>query len=59
MTGSTTTQGQLMSRDGDMNCIAFCWTESIGAPKLSFAAQWLAYAIPCQRFATSFTGRHA
>jgi hypothetical protein len=48
-----------MSRDGDMNCIAFCWTESIGAPKLSFAAQWLAYAIPCQRFATSFTGRHA
>ena len=35
-----------MSRDHDMGRIAFCRTESIGAPKLVFAAQWLAYAIP-------------
>src|ERR1700748_2977461 len=41
-----------MSRDRDMGRIAFCRTESIGAPKLVFAAQWLAYAIPCQRFAS-------
>ena len=35
-----------MSRDHDIGRIAFCRTESIGAPKLVFAAQWLAYAIP-------------
>ena len=48
-----------MSRDRDMGRIAFCRTESIGAPKLVFAAQWLAYAIPCQRFAAPLTGRRA
>ena len=45
MPGSTTTRGRPMSRDRDMGRIAFCRTESIGAPKLVFAAQWLAYAI--------------
>jgi hypothetical protein len=49
---STTTRGRPMSRDRDIGRIAFCRTESIGAPKLVFAAQWLAYAIPCQRFAS-------
>ena len=31
----------------------------LGAPKLVFANQWLAYAIPCQRFASTLAGRHA
>lgn len=26
--------------------VAFYWTESIGIPKLFYAAQWLAYTIP-------------
>jgi hypothetical protein len=34
------------------NDVAFCRLESIGAPIVkSYAAQWLAYARPCQRFA--------
>jgi hypothetical protein len=48
-----------MARDIVMCRIAFYWTESIGIPKLFYAAQWLAYAIPCQRFATFLTERHA
>ena len=35
-----------MSRDRDMGRIAFCRTESIGTPKLVFAAQWLAALSP-------------
>jgi len=32
--------------------VAFCRLESIGARvEMSFAAPWLAYARPCQRFA--------
>ena len=31
--------------------IAFCRLEGIGTPiRKSYAAQWLAYAYPCQRF---------
>ncbi len=56
---SPTTQGRPTSRDRDIGRIAFCRTESIGAPKLVFAARWLAYAIPCQRFASPLTGRRA
>ena len=59
MPGSTTTRGRPMSRYCDMGRIAFCRTESIGAQKLFFAAQWLAYAIPCQRFASPLAGRRA
>ena len=28
----------------------------MGTPDLVYAAQWLAYAIPCQRFAAALTG---
>ena len=59
MPGSTTTRDRRMTRDIVMCHIAFYWTESIGIPKLFYAAQWLAYAIPCQRFATFLTERHA
>jgi hypothetical protein len=34
-------------------------TEDIGTPKLVFAAQWLAYALPCQRFASILADRYA
>jgi hypothetical protein len=40
--------------------IAFCRLEGIGAPKWkSYAAQWLAYAYPCQRFTFSLAAAHA
>ncbi len=59
MPGATTTRDRRMSRDIVMRRFAFCWTESIGIPKLFYAAQWLAYAIPCQRFVTTLAERHA
>jgi hypothetical protein len=33
--------------------------ENIGTPNLSFAAQYLAYALPGQRFADSLATAHA
>ena len=53
MLGSATTRGRLVSRDHDTDHLAFCWTENISAPNLSYAAQYLAYALPYQRFACS------
>jgi hypothetical protein len=44
MLGSATTRGRLVSRDHDTDHLAFCWTENISAPNLSYAAQYLAYA---------------
>jgi hypothetical protein len=35
-----------VSCDDDTNHLAFCWTENISAPNLSYAAQYLAYALP-------------
>ncbi len=55
MPGSATTRGWLVSCDNDTNHLAFCWTENICAPNLSYAAQYLAYALPCQRFACGLT----
>src|SRR5665213_4616447 len=49
MPGSTTTRGRLLSCDDGTNHLAFCWTENISAPNLSYAAQYLAYTLPCQR----------
>jgi hypothetical protein len=51
MPGSKTTRGWLVSCDDETNHLAFCWTENISAPNLSYAAQYLAYALPYQRFA--------
>jgi hypothetical protein len=59
MPGSTTTRGRLVSRGDDTDHLAFCWTENIGAPNLSYAAQYLAYAFPYQRFACSLTTTRA
>ena len=57
--GSATTRGQSISRDHDTDHLAFCWTENIGAPNLSYAAQYLAYALPYQCFACSLTTTRA
>ena len=35
------------------------WTENITAPNLSYAAQYLAYALPYRRFACSLTTARA
>jgi hypothetical protein len=40
--------------------IAFRSTHSVGTSgRISFAAQWLAYALPCRRFAFALTGNDA
>jgi hypothetical protein len=40
------------ARDAAPEHGAFCRLDGIGAPKRKcYAAQWLAYAYPCQRFA--------
>ena len=46
MPGSATTRGRLVSRDHDTDHLAFCWTENISAPNLSYAAQYLALRTP-------------
>jgi hypothetical protein len=53
MPGSTTTRGRHVSCDIDTGCVAFCWTENISAPNLSCAAQYLACALPCERFTSA------
>ena len=50
MPGSTTTRGRHVSRDIDTSRVAFCGTENISTPNLSYAAQYLACALPCERF---------
>ena len=50
MPGSTTTRGRHVSRVIDTGRIAFCGTENISTPILSYATQYLACALPCERF---------
>ena len=38
MLGSATTRGRLVSRDHDTDHLAFCWTENISAPNLTYAS---------------------
>lgn len=59
MPGSQTTRDQTGTRASAPACVAFCYFESIGVPDLVFAAQWLAYARPCQRFAPILADRDA
>jgi hypothetical protein len=52
MPGSRTTQGQLDTRAGVSDHVAFRVSYLVGAlRKITFAAQWLAYTLPCRRFA--------
>jgi len=53
MPGSTTTRGRHVSRDIDTSRVAFCGTENISTPNLSYAAQYLACALPCERFTSA------
>jgi hypothetical protein len=53
MPGSRTAQGRPVARTSASVRIAFRPHESVGTPQFdSFAAQWLAYTHPCQRFVT-------
>jgi hypothetical protein len=54
-----TTRGQHVSCDVDTSRVAFCGTENIGTPNLSYAAQYLACALPCERFASALAGTRA
>ena len=53
MPGSTTTRGRHVSCDIDTGLVAFCRTENISTPNLSYAAQYLACALPCERFTSA------
>ena len=54
---SSTTPGRLSARDSAPICVAFRQRNDVGTrDEGTFAAQWLAYALPCQRFANTLTG---
>ena len=54
MPGSQTALGRAGARNSAPVRIAFRQRNGVGAQDdVDFAAQWLAYAIPCRRFATS------
>ena len=60
MPGSTTTPGPAGARASAPVGFAFHSGDSVGTrDKYSVAAQLLAYAYPCQRFAPHLTMRHA
>jgi len=59
MPGSATTRGRPVSCDIDMCRAAFCGTKNIGTPDLAYAAQYLAYAFPYERFTPTLTGSRA
>ena len=57
MPGSQTALGQTDARNSAPTHIAFRKRNSVGTQDdVDFAAQWLAYAIPCRRFACTLTG---
>ena len=57
MPGSQTTQGRSDTRAGASSRLAFRQTYGVGTLwKITFAAQWLAYTLPCRRFADILTG---
>jgi hypothetical protein len=51
MPGSQTARGQRAARVCATRHVAFRCLDGVGTPEQTFAAQWLAYAFPCQRFA--------
>ena len=60
MPGSQTTRGQTGTRSSAPVSIAFRFSNSVGTPEnVTFVAQWLAYAYPCQRFALCLATPHA
>jgi len=60
MPGSTTALGRSGARSSAPVRVAFRQENGVGAQKKAdFAAQWLAYAIPCRRFADALAGNCA
>jgi hypothetical protein len=60
MPGSSTTPGQTGAGDNAPVHVAFRVSEHVGTrDNLVFAAQWLAYALPCRRFADTLTDASA
>ncbi len=55
MPGSPTTPGRMGARSNAPIRVAFRLVDSVGARDWDFVAQWLAYAIPCRRFADVLT----
>ena len=53
---STPTPGRLAARDIAPIRIAFRQRNDVGAREGTLAAQWLACALPCQRFADALAG---
>jgi hypothetical protein len=50
-----TTQDRMVTRDIATTRVTFRKWDSVGILIESFAAQWLAYTLPCQRFADVLT----
>lgn len=60
MPGSATTPGRSGACDDAPVRVAFRHLDSVGTRNFtSIAAQWLAYAYPCQRFVPHLAVRHA
>jgi hypothetical protein len=60
MPGSLTAPGRPSTREIALRRVAFRCAYGVGTrDKVPIAAQWLAYAYPCQRFAPHLTMRHA
>jgi len=59
MPGSSTTPGRSDLAMVRPKRVAFRARNSVSARGLAFAAQWLAYALPCRRFAGILTDANA
>jgi hypothetical protein len=60
MPGSLTTPGRTGARNNASVHIAFRETDNVGTRYFqTFAAQWLAYALPCRRFADTLADANA
>jgi len=60
MPGSLTTPGRARTCDDARARMAFRFRNSVGIREGgTFAAQWLAYTLPCRRFACILTDTHA
>jgi len=60
MPGSLTTRSRAASRDDKAARVVFGVRHTLDAPDgITIAAQWLAYAHPCRRFAPALAGRRA
>jgi hypothetical protein len=59
MPGSPTTPGRSGARSIAPVRVAFRAVNGVGSRDMPFAAQWLAYALPCRRFAHALASMHA